>query len=131
MSQTINGPFSIILNTNDTNCKRIGLSSFIYYLKEPIQLFNMKFECKVQAISMPKKAKPFEFSVCKQSDLDLDSSELELTAHKFVSTSYEGVAEILTGIFQNNKLNFMYKDKKFIIQNSEKKRIFILFCRFY
>ena len=96
----------------------------MYYLNEPIQLLNsLKFECKVQVISMPKKAKPFEFSVCKQSDLHPDLTESKLIKHKFVCTSYEAVAETLRVILLNDKLTFLYKDKRFIIQNSATKEM--------
>ena len=88
MSRTLNTPFNILVNTKDKNCKSLGTSSFMYYLNEPIQLLNsLKFECKVQLISMPKKAKAFEFSVCKQLDLHPLLTESKLISHKFVCTS--------------------------------------------
>ena len=113
MSRTQTRAFDLLLNTRDSNCKKLGLATYRYYLNEPVQLLKKKFECGVKLIYMPNKTKTIDFSYGTSQQIKVGT----LSTGKCTSIAYNGILQELNSVLQSEKIEFQYRHSKFSITN--------------
>ena len=93
MSRIQTRGFDLVINTTDSNCKKLGLSTYRYYLKEPVQILKQKYACEVSILYMQNKTKTLNFKY--GTKIQLQAATTNGTTLPSASVTYVGYNSIL------------------------------------